>query len=90
MWLVTCRDFAIDVVVKYDEKLLLPLLIEASKLLKSISVEEIENLQFQDNAKYLFHPTSTTVDIYRDLVSKELVRFWQYLVDVKNYKNALS
>ncbi len=72
---MTCHDFAIDVVVKYDEKLLLPLLRKVSKLLKSISVEEIENLQFQDNVKYLFHPTSTTVNIYRDLVSKELVRF---------------
>jgi hypothetical protein len=46
MWLVTCHDFAIDVITKYDEKLLLPLLIETSKLLKSISVEELENLQF--------------------------------------------
>jgi hypothetical protein len=85
-----CRDFAIDVVVKYDEKLLLPLLIEASKLMISISVEEIENLQFQDNAKYLFHPISITIDIYRDLVSMELVGFYRYLVEVKNYKNTLS
>ncbi len=90
MWLVTCHDFAIDVVVKYDEKLLLPLLIEASKLLISINVEEIEDLQFLNNVKYLFHPTSTTVDIYKDLVSKELVGFCWYLVDVKNYRNALS
>ncbi len=86
---MTCHDFAIDVVVKYDEKLLLPLLRKVSKLLKSISVEEIENLQFQDNVKYLFHPTSTTVNIYRDLVSKELVRFWWYLVDVRNLQKCL-
>ncbi len=90
MWLVTCCDFTIDVVAKYDEKLLLPLLIEASKLLIFINVEEISNFQFQDNVKYLFHPTSTSIDIYKDLVSKELVRFCRYLVDVKNYKNVLS
>ncbi len=63
------------------------LLIEANKLLLLVSIEEIEDLQSQNNAKDLFYPTTIIVNIYRDLVSRELVGFHRCLVDVKITKS---
>jgi hypothetical protein len=70
------RDCTIVVVIEYDEKLFLPLLIKASKLLMHVSVEEIEIFQFQNNAKNLFHPITKIVDTYKDLVSRKFVGFY--------------
>ncbi len=79
MWLMISylgHDYIIVVIVKHYEKLFFPLLIEASKLLMYVSVEEIEDFQFQNNVEDLFHPITTIVDTYRDLVSRELVGFY--------------
>jgi hypothetical protein len=68
MWLMISylgHDYTI-VVVEYNEKLFILLLIKASKLLMHVSVEEIEDIQFQNNAENLFHPiiiTSGTRDL---------------------------
>ncbi len=92
MWFVTtylgCENVVI--VIKYDEKSLLPLLLEANKLLMFTSVKEIEDLQSQVNAKKLFHTTRTNANNYRNLVLKELVRISHYHVDVENCKCTLS
>ncbi len=48
------HENAATIIVKYDQELLLPLLIVATKLLKHVNVIEIENLQFQSNAKDIF------------------------------------
>jgi hypothetical protein len=42
------------IVVKYDQELLLPLLIKATKLLMHVGVKGVEDLQFQGNAKSFF------------------------------------
>jgi hypothetical protein len=59
MWLMISylgHDYTIVVVVEYDEKLFLPLLIKASKLLTHVSVEEIEDLHFKTMLKIYFTP----------------------------------
>jgi hypothetical protein len=55
-----------------------------------INFEEIEDLQSQNIAKNLFYPIIIIIDIYRDLVSRELVGFHRYLVDVESYNSTLS
>ncbi len=47
------------IIVKYNQQLLLPLLTKTTKLLMHVSVEEVENLQFQSNVENLFLTTST-------------------------------
>jgi hypothetical protein len=42
------------IVAKYDQQLLLPLLIETTKLLMLANVEKVEDLQSQGNAKHFF------------------------------------
>jgi len=54
------------------------LLIEANKLLMPTNIEEIEDLQSQNIAKNLFYPITIIIDIYRDLVSRELIGFHRY------------
>jgi hypothetical protein len=44
-------------------------------LLILVSVEEIEDLQFQIHVKDLFHTITTNANTYLDLVSKEFVGF---------------
>jgi len=92
MWFVTtylgCENVVI--VIKYDEKSLLPLLMVANKLLMFVSVQEIEDLQSQINAKDLLHTIRTNANNYRNLVLKELVIICHYHVDVENCKCTLS
>jgi hypothetical protein len=88
MWLVTTYLGCENVVV-YDEELLLPLLIEVAKLLMHASIEKVEDLQSQVHAKNMFH-IITSVDIYRDLESREPIGFYQYHIDIENFKYALS
>jgi len=79
MWLMISylgHDYIIVVVVEYDEKLFLPLLIKVSKLLMHVSVEKVEDFQFQNNVKNLFHPIITIVDTYKDLMSRKFVGFY--------------
>lgn len=76
MWLLTTflsHENAATVIAKYDQELLLPLLIKTTKLLMQVSVKEIEDLQFQGNVKDLFQTTSTNANTYRDLMSRKLV-----------------
>jgi len=54
------------------------------------NVEKVEDLQFQENAEFFFQTTSTTVNTYKDPMSRELVRFCQYPIDVENCKCLLS
>lgn len=78
------------IVVKCNQELLLPLLIKATKLLMHVGVKEVEDLQFQGNAKVLFQTTSPNANTFRDLMSRKLVELCLYVVDVENYKCALS
>jgi hypothetical protein len=55
-----------------------------------VDVEEVEDLRFQWNVEKIIQTISTNVDIYKNLVSRKLIRFHQYLVDVENYKCPLS
>jgi hypothetical protein len=68
---------------------MLPLLIEATKLLMPTIVKEAKDLQSQGNAKAFFQTTSTNVDIYKEAMSKKLVGFHQYPIDVENFKCGL-
>ncbi len=56
---------AIIVVVEYDEKLLLPLLMKVNKLLMLTNVKEIEECQFKVNVEDLFHTITTNANIYK-------------------------
>ncbi len=60
-------------VVKYDEILLLPLRMEANKLLMFDNVEMTFNFHSQVDSKGLFHTTTTTIDTYRVIVSRVFV-----------------
>ncbi len=75
MWLV-------QNVVLYDEKLLLPLLIEVAKLLMHVSIEEVEDLQSLVHAKNMFHTTTTIANIYKDLFLREPIGFYWYPIDI--------
>jgi hypothetical protein len=44
----------------------------------------VEEIQSQVNIKNLFHTTIMNVDTYKDLVSRKLIEFRRYHVDVKN------
>lgn len=88
MWLVTTYLGCENVV--YDEELLLSLLIEVAKLLLHASTKEVEDLQSQLHVKNMFHIITTSVDTYRDLESREPIGFYQYHIDIKNFKYALS
>jgi hypothetical protein len=70
------HENAIAMVVEYDEKLLLPLLMVTNKLLMLDRVEEACNLHSQVDFEGLFHTTTTiTTNTYMNIVSRELVRF---------------
>jgi hypothetical protein len=78
------------IVAEYDQQFLLPLLTKTTKLLMLASVEKIEDLQSQGNAKDLFQTISTNVDTNRDLVSRKIIGFHRYLIDVENCKCPVS
>jgi hypothetical protein len=71
----------IVVVVEYDEKLLLPLLLEINKLLMHAKVKTTYNIHSQVDYEVLFHTTTTTIDTYTNIVSKELVGFQWFPID---------
>lgn len=54
------HENVVVVVVKNDEKLLLPLLMETNKLLKPNKVGEAFDLHSQVDSKGFFHTTTTT------------------------------
>jgi hypothetical protein len=62
-------------VVEYDDELLLPLIIEVTKLLMPSSGAKFENLMTQVNYDDLFFTTIINENSYRDLVSRELVGY---------------
>jgi hypothetical protein len=72
------HEIIVLVILRYNEKLLLPFLMEAHKLLKFNSVEMVEDLELQVNYKYLFQTMGTTINTYKDFVSQELIGFHQF------------
>jgi hypothetical protein len=54
------------------------------------NVEKVDNLQSQGNVELFFQTISTNVNIYKNLMSKELIGFCQYPIDVENCKCPLS
>ncbi len=62
-------------VVEYDDELLLPLLIEVTKLLMPSSGAKFENLVIQVNYEDLFFTTIINVNNYGDLLSREFVGY---------------
>jgi len=78
------------IVVEYDKKLLFLLLMEVNKLLIFNKVETIFDFHSQVYSKILFRTIMTIANTYKDIVSKELVGFWQFPINVKSYKCALS
>jgi hypothetical protein len=78
------------VIVEYDEKLLIFLLMEIIKFLMFGKVEIIFDFHSEVNFEGILHITSLIVETYKDIVSKELVGFQQFPLDVKGYKCALS
>jgi hypothetical protein len=59
---------AILVVIEYDEKLLMPSLMEANNFLMHDNIEATYDLHSKGNYEGLFHTTSTTTNIYKDSV----------------------
>ncbi len=83
------NENVIAIVIECDEKLLLPLVMERNKLLILANVEVVENLQWQIDIEYLFH-TTTHVEMCMDFMSRELVGFYWYPIDIENCKCTLS
>ncbi len=84
------HENVIVVIAKHDEKILLQLLMEVNKLLMFEKVKTTFNFHLESDSKGLFHPTSITTNIFKDIVSKEVVGFWWFPIDVKSNKCALS
>jgi hypothetical protein len=59
-------------------------------LMMFVNVEEIENFQFQVHAENLFYIITTNTNMFKNLVSRELIEFCWYLFYVENCKCALS
>jgi hypothetical protein len=59
---------------------------EVNKLLLLDKFEKTFNLHLQVDFKGLFHTTTTLVDTYMDIVSRELVGFQHFPIDVKSCK----
>lgn len=72
------HEIIVLMILRYNEKLLLPFLMEAHKLLKFNNVEMVEDFELQVNYKYLFQTMGTTIDTYKDFVSQELIGFHQF------------
>jgi hypothetical protein len=83
------HENVVIVVVKHDEKTSLQLLMEVNKLLMFERAKTTFNFHSEGDSKGLFHPTSTTTDIFKDIVSKEVVGFWWFPIDVESNKCAL-
>ncbi len=54
------------------------------------SFEKVEKLKSQGNVEDIFQTISTNVNTYKNLVSRKLIGFHQYPVDVENWKCPLS
>jgi len=63
------------VIVEYDEKLLILFLMEIIKFLMFGKVEVIFDFHSKVNFESILHITSSIVETYKDIVSKELARF---------------
>jgi hypothetical protein len=63
---------------------------EANKLLMFERVKTTFNFHLEGDSKSLFHTTLTTIDTFKDIVSRELVGFWWFLINVESNKCALS
>jgi hypothetical protein len=63
------------VVAKYDEKILLQLLMEVNKLLMLEMSKTTFNSRLKGDFKGLFYTTSTTTNTFKDITSRELVEF---------------
>jgi peptide subunit release factor RF-3 len=83
------HENVIVVIAKHDEKLLLQLLMEVNKLLMFERAKITFNFHLKGDFKGLLHPTSTTTDIFKDIVSKEVVGFWWFPIDVESNNCAL-
>lgn len=53
------------------------------------SIEEVEDPQFQVHAKNMFHTTTINANTYMDLVLRESIGFYQYPIDIENFKYVL-
>ncbi len=56
-------------------KILLQLLMELNKLLVFERAKKTFNFHLEGDFKGVFHTTSTTIDTFKDIVSRELVEF---------------
>jgi hypothetical protein len=82
-------EIIIVVIVEYDKKISLPLLMEANKLLMPKNVETTHNIHSQVDFESLFHTTTTITYTYKDM-SRELVGFHWFPIDVESYNYVLS
>ncbi len=86
-----CENVA-NIVVKYDQRLLLHLLAKTTKLLMHVDVKKnLKICNFKATLKgFVNHINKCKQsNIHRDLLSRKLVGFYWYLVDAKNCKCAL-
>jgi hypothetical protein len=65
-------DNVVALVVEYDQKLLLPLLIEFYKLSMEVIVKELDAFGSRTRNEHFFCTTDITEDILKDLVGREL------------------
>jgi hypothetical protein len=80
----------VDVIVAtYDKQFMLPLLIETTKLLMLTMLKKLKTCNFE-GIEDLFQTISTNVDTYKDLMSRKLIGFRWYLINVENCKCYLS
>jgi hypothetical protein len=69
------HENVIILVTKYDENLLLPLLMEASKLLMFNRAKMAFDLHSQVDYDGFFHIKTTIINTYMDILSRELLDF---------------
>lgn len=64
------HDNVVNLVINYDSKLLLPLLVESYKSLMPFAIEVLQMLPRQMDFKHLFHTTKTNPHTLKHIVSR--------------------
>jgi hypothetical protein len=69
------HENVIVLVIKYDENLLLPLLMEANKLLMFNRAKMAFDLHSQVDYRGFFHTKTKTINTYMDILLREFLDF---------------
>jgi hypothetical protein len=85
------HENALTLVVEYDEKVLLFIIMEANKLLCVTGLKRLLIFIHKWTLNLIsLHITSTTTNTYMDIISRGFAQFWRFLINANSLKCVLS